>query len=150
MQHYTLNTNHTRTSPRDEVALDVLAAMQPLLQPGKHDLDQLNGAFAGYRLVVPVAPTGFVATLYRGAVPLLTMGVATSDRDEEAIWPALEALYLKITELPLLRSAGFAAPARPASLPWLAVVLIAPHLCPDWAGDFERCLAWAYIDRAKG
>jgi hypothetical protein len=128
----------------------VLAVMPPLLQPGKHDLGHLSAAFAGYRLVVPEAPCGFIATLYRGAVPLLTLGVATSARDEETVWPALEALYLKITEMPVLRSADFAAPSRPASLPWLAVVLLAPHLCPSWAGDFERCLAWAYLDEAKG
>ena len=39
--------------------------------------------------------------------------------------------------------------ARPASLPWCAVVMM-PFVSPmetRWLGDFERCLAWAWLER---
>jgi hypothetical protein len=63
MLHYTLNTGHSRTSPRDEVAVDVLATMRPLTQPGEHSLGAVHASFADYRLLIPEAPAGLVATL---------------------------------------------------------------------------------------
>jgi hypothetical protein len=45
------------------------------------------------------------------------------------------------------------APVKPASLPWCAVILT-PNAARqidqmDWLGDFERCLAWAWLDKQK-
>lgn len=145
MIHYTLNIGHSRVSPRNEVDPDILVGMKRFLNPGEYDLGKLHHALTGYRLVVPKTPSGLVATLYEGQMPLLTLGAVASEEDQVVVWPALESLYLKITELPVLRQADFAVSQCPQSLPWLAVVLIAPHLCSDWTGDFERCLAWAYL-----
>ena len=44
IMHYTLNTNHSRMSPRSEVADDVLETMRPLLTPGEHDLGEMAAA----------------------------------------------------------------------------------------------------------
>ena len=150
MNHYTLNTGHSRVSPRSKVAEDVLLKTDPLLARGVHDLGELNEAFAGYRLVVPEPPAGYFATLYKGGRPLLSLAVAATAEDEAVVWPALEGLYLRLTELPGLHAADLQAPRRPESLPWVAVALVNPPAMPSWAGDFERCLAWAFVKGPAG
>lgn len=147
MIHYTLNTGHARTSPRSEVRGDVLAKMRPLTGPGSHNLIVFGKQFAGWVLVVPEMPAGLIATLYSGRVPVLTLGVAGTAAEAAVAWPTLESLYLRLTELPVVRSADFAAPKRPETLPWLGVILDMPMLAPEWAGDFERCLAWAWLTK---
>jgi hypothetical protein len=145
MHHYTLNTGHTRISPRSEIAAGVLPRMAPLLAVGEHDLGELHDVFAGYRLVVPFTEAGYFATLYRGDRPLRSLAVAATAEDEAVVWPALEGLYLMATEAPGMRAADFQALHRPPSLPWVAVALVDPLAVPGWAGDFERCLAWAFL-----
>lgn len=149
MIHYTLNTGHSRHSPRSEVGDGVIQQMTPLLTPGEYHLKRFGGAFSDWRLVVPTCPAGYVATLYHGKAPVLTMGVAVLPGDAEAVWPGLESLYLNVTELPGMRAADFKAPRQPETLPWLAVVLVVPTLLPDWCGDFEKCLAHTWIERGK-
>ncbi len=70
-----------------------------------------------------------------------------------------ERLYFQIVDD--LARAGMALgdgvmqlPARP-EVPWLAVVLtgasaVIPTNVMDWAGDFERCMAWAILEGEKG
>jgi len=147
MNQYMLNTGHNRVSPRSEISEGVLPKMAPLLAVGEHDLGELLGAFAGYRLVVPHCEAGYFATLCRGEWPLLSLAVAATAEDEAVVWPALEGLYLKVTEAPGMRAADFQAPHRPPTLPWVAVALVNPLAVPGWAGDFERCLAWAVVER---
>ena len=156
MHHLTLNTGHSRISPRREVGDDILAKLRPLLRPGCHDLGDIHPDFAGYRLIVPcpeddtddehIPAAGFLASLYCDCVPLLTMAVAATADDDALLWEAIERLYLRVTDLPVMRSADYALPKRPTSLPWLAVVLTSPSFLPHWAGDFERCLAWTWIE----
>ena len=149
MMYYTLNTGHSRVSPRSEIGADVLPRMAPLLAAGEHDLGELAEVFAGYRLVVPHCEAGYFAKLYRGDRPLLSLAVAAT-ADEAVVWPALEGLYLRLTELPGLHAADSQAPRRPGSLPWVAVALADPLAVPFWAGDFERCLAWAFVQGRAG
>jgi hypothetical protein len=78
---------------------------------------------------------------------LLSLAVAATPEDEAVVWPELEGLYLKVTEAPVMRSADFQAPHKPASLPWVAVALVIPLALPGWAGDLERCLAWAFAEK---
>src|SRR5262245_34204710 len=104
MNHYTLNTGHSHHSPRSENGEGVLPQMAPLLAAGEHDLGELAEVFAGYRLVVPHAEAGYFAKLYRGDRPLLSLAVAATAEDEDVVWPALEGLYLKLTELPGLHA----------------------------------------------
>jgi hypothetical protein len=57
VMRYTLNTNHSRMSPRSEVADDVLETMRPLLTPGEHDLGEMAAA-QGWRRVEPWSLAG--------------------------------------------------------------------------------------------
>jgi hypothetical protein len=143
MLHYTLNTGHTRESPRSEVRDEVLRILRPLLGAGKHDLP-----IEGYQLVLDTLGGGALATVYRGAdVPVVTIGIAPDAAAAEVLWPHLESLYLRIAELPGLRSADFPVARRPAQTPWVAAVVIGPMPREAyWLGDFERCLAWAWIE----
>ena len=150
MMYYTLNTGHSRVSPRSEIGADVLPRMAPLLAVGEHDLGELHDAFAGYKLVVPHCEAGYFATLCRGEWPLLSLAVAATAEDEAVVWSALEGLYLKVTEAPGLRAADFQAPHKPPSPPWVAVALVNTLAMPSWAGAFERCLAWAFVERPAG
>src|SRR5262249_47284840 len=86
------------------------------------------------------------APLARSHAPVAEPAVdAATAGDEAVVWPALESLYLKLTERPGLRAADFEAPQKPDSLPWMAVALADPLNVPHWAGDFERCLAHAFL-----
>jgi hypothetical protein len=141
--HYTLNSGNVRTSPRSEVADHVIAAMAPFVLVGDHRLPGPLGD--RYRLVVPAADAGFLATVFRDQLPLVTIAVAGTEADAHEMWPAIEGLYLSIYPDPLAR----VAPERPATLPWCAVVVVNAAQLGDavrWLGDFERCLAWTWLE----
>lgn len=143
--HYTLNTGHRQESPRSKVADDVIAKLQPLLEPGTHALASLLPQYAGYELRVPQTPAGYVATvMYGSTVPLVTLAVADTE-EAAAIWPEIERLYLSLTDRAMAR-ADFAAPRQPASPPWLAVVILSARAGVAWLSDLERRLAWAWLE----
>jgi hypothetical protein len=144
INHYTLNTGHCRASARSEVGDDVVKTMTGWL-----DKPEFNLPFEGYLVRTTTSQSGgLIATVWQGKVPLFTFGVADSEAAEEELWPSLEKMYHSITDLPVHRSMDWESSKRP-DLPWVAVVLVAPVGIPAWAGDFERCLAWAWIERKK-
>jgi hypothetical protein len=133
--HLTLTTGHVRTSPRSEVADDVIAALAPLLRTGTHNLPQPPG----YRLRVTIEDSTLIATLLGDQdSPLVTVLVAP---DPAAIG-AVRALHSRaelFTELE----------------PPMCVDEIhdAIALDPDaalWTGDLTRCIAWAWIELRRG
>jgi len=142
MIHYTLNSGHTRVSPRSEVGPGVVGQLLPLLAAGKHAMP----GPPGYTLQ-SFREGGYFATIWRGDRPCISLAVAADESQADAIWPALEKHYLSITELRGIRSADFAAPRRPKSVPWCAActILATPDEA-EWMTDLERCLAWAWIE----
>lgn len=143
MLHHTLNTGHTRVSPRREVRNDVVATLRPMLAPGQHDLPGMEG----YSVVVTPDGAGLLATVSRGQLPCVTFGVAATDEAAEPLWRELERFYLALGDQPGFRAADFLAPHRPKTTPWCAAVTVlgtAEELY--WMADFERCLAWAWIE----
>jgi hypothetical protein len=138
---------------QSEVRDAVLLEMRPWLEPGEHPLPHPG---LGHRLVVPLCPAGLVATVFGDRGPLVTIGVAATLADADAIWPGLEQLYRSITDRSPLALADFRETRCPDRLPWCGVVLLPPLLLPPhppalkWLGDFERCLAWAWLDRLRG
>ena len=122
-----------------------------MLEPGRHPLPGDLGR--AYSCEVSRDGPALIATLVRdGDVPrpVVCFGVAPDDEAAGRLWPALERMYLEITERPGFRSADFAAPARPAATPWCAAMTVAlSGREAAWAGDFERCLAWAWIAAAS-
>lgn len=108
-----------------------------------HDLPGAHG----YHCATTIADDAMLATVFHDRRPLVTFGVATNDAVAEELWPALESQYLQLGDMPGIRAADFAAPARPLHVPWCAAMAI--FATPEealWIADFERCLAWAWIE----
>ena len=129
--HYTINTGHVRQSPRSEVTID-LALLAPLLRTGEHVMPHL----ADYGLRVTVDGDVLAATVHRGPAPLATVFVCSTQQGLDAV----------------LRLTG-CIPSVPLTLP-AALVETHPTLTLDpdavsWLGDFERCLAWAFLERRR-
>ncbi len=131
--HYTITSGHSRQSPRSEVRDDVIAELAPLLCPGNHPMPAPAG---GYRLRVTIDGSTMAATVTTGSgIPLATTIVCVDQAGLDAA----------------LRATGM-IPATEISLP-CALVEIHPTLALDpdasgWLGDFERCIAWAWIEQA--
>ena len=147
MTHLTLNTGHARTSPRGEVSDATIAALTPSLSPGRHPLP-IPG---GYEVAVTADGAAMIATVYApGDRPLATFGVAPDDDAADVVWPVLELHYHALTDLPGLRSADFVAARRPDTTPWVAAIVILPTPAESaWLGDYERCLAWAWLESLR-
>jgi len=141
--HLTLSSGNSRRSPRAEVGDDTLQMLVPWLRKavaaGTRQPLPVEGLDL-YSVLALVQDGALVATVYAGAdAPLVTIGVAQRSRQGSALWDSMLTTFA-------------AAPGleRPAE-PWCAVALHAALLAhPDageWLGDFERCLAWAWITR---
>lgn len=147
IEHLTITTGHCRRSPREEVSDAALSAMLPWLKASI----QAGGIVA---LLAPMSDYGARCLTQDGALvvtvyapqpqvgqrpPLVTFGVAHRSRQGAALWTEL----LKV---------GPAAPGtREPRAPWCGV-----HVHPSivgymdalsWLGDFERCVAWAWISK---
>ena len=141
MIHYTLNTGHAVASPRSGVGPEAIEALQPLAEHG--------GAIPGcapFRVTITHGTGSAVFTVWRAADPVVTCGLAWTMEGEAEAWPAIEKLYLDLSDSrPELVAPGKEA-EKPASLPWLAVVVL-PFIVNQvredvsWLGDFERCMA---------
>ena len=95
-----------------------------------------------------------VFTVWRGREPLVTCGLAWTPEGAAEAWPAIEELYLQISDRAPQLMAATKVAEQPNALPWLAVVILPPiHTLRrediGWLGDFERCLAWAILERAS-
>ena len=149
ISHITLTTGHTRRSPREEVGDDILRVLVPWL-------NELVASDAQRPLPVPtLAHYSANATVEAGAlvctvwapgephaeesVPLVTLGVAQRSRQGSDLWALLVSQFDIRPEI-----------KKPAE-PWCGVIvhpnLMAHREASDWLGDFERCLAWAWITR---
>jgi hypothetical protein len=142
--HLTLNTGHCRESPRSEVGDDILPMVRPWLKPGAHNLP-LPG---DWRFEVPIMDRGWIGTVYSGEAPLVTVGIAATERQADAVWPALESMYLMITDKCPSATADWKPPHRPAKSPWVAAVIVGamPEAVASMIDDLERCLAWAWVE----
>lgn len=156
LAHLTLNTGHTRPSPRAEVGDGTIAMLRPLVDAGGGILPV---PFAMYRLTVVVddgEPDCAIFTVQRADndLPLVTCFCHWGPGDGARFWAVVG------TQLDTIRQ-GFPRgalpdrlPRRPRASPWLAV-LVWPTALRDpealgWLGDFERCVAWALIERGSG
>ena len=140
LTHLTITTGDSRPSPRSEVTDETLQVLRPLVErvaagervevPWVEPRCVMTGAREGSALVVTVWGPPLVEGL---EVPLVTFGVAPREDDAAGLWEALQGTG-----------------ARPAA-PWCAVrIYPSVGLHPEavgWLGDFERCVAWTWIER---
>lgn len=128
--HVTLDTGHARQSYRSEID-DAIATLVR-----QHIDEALAGhpveIRPGYDLKVSTAGGALLATVISNRVgPLVTIAIARVSRHSRKLWDLMDGQD------------------SPPETPWCAVRLH-PGLDDDlaaasWLGDFERCIAWAWI-----
>lgn len=143
MSHLTVDTGNSRKSSRSEVADDVIKVLGNWLLSGNPTME--NGAPNGVSVNnIPscpgfsanIAPRGeslVVGVLYRGSL-CLTFSVASCEISGKEIWKEL----------------GIKGPQPIA--PWCAVkfepgIISIPFKDHLWLGDFERSVAWAWLEQ---
>lgn len=142
LNHITLSTGHNRRSPRSEVSDDVTAWLSPWLDKllaGESVLPLPEPSLAAYSAAAHIEQGGLVMTVFAGADALVMFAVAGRSRQSDPLWAYMTAQHNA--------AAGLAAPA----VPWLAVALrpgLAEHsAATEWLGDFERCVAWTWLEQ---
>ncbi len=140
LYHITLDTGDIARSVRADVSRDVIVAL------GSH----LKSAIGNKRDIIPTTthvlmashagPNLLCTILGLGSRPILTFGVAPRARGAEKLWAMLTQ------ERPLASD-----PGEPPEAPWLAVRMEAgasESSLEGWMPDYERCIAWAWIEGA--
>ena len=151
LEHVTITTAHTRWSPRSEVSDDTIHQVKEMLDsalPIVDDVIPKGSFFTG----IPGFPGHFAAftphagtlmvTVYNRGVSLVTFGVTGNPSTSMELWECLHAS----AQLPVLVAAD-----NPPQVPWCGVrieygLLLAPPTDTLWLGDFERCVAWAWLE----
>lgn len=140
--HVTLNTGHGRRSPRSEVDAGALRLVADHLERAIEADSPLPGN-TGCQLMATASGPWLIATVMSGDAPLVTIGVAPRSRGAGRLWAMLHDSRIDLMTNP-------ADVPRP---PWCAARL-EPGLAayPDtagWLGDYERLIAWAWLDMHK-
>ena len=141
--HVTLQTGHSRQSWRNEIDPEALRATADLLARAlQHGPVELPVKPAGYTMRATAEGRCMLATvLHDEDAPIVTLGVATTSRCGAGLWRALVTTG----------DQSLGNIAQPPGAPWCAVRLeVGLQLMSDavgWLGDFERCVAWAWLDR---
>lgn len=152
LHHLTLNNGHTRRSPRAEVGDGILALLAPLVAAGG---GRLPTPADGYRLTVVRAEgeegaATFTVQRVADNLPLVTCFVVWDRRQDARYWALAGGAIGQLRDQFPPGALPAKMPPRPASVPWLAV-LIWPTLALDpvaagWIADLERCVAWTLIE----
>lgn len=141
LQHVTLTTGHLASTDRSEVAEEVMAALalwlaralavkKPVALPTPALMPNLATALA--------AGGDLVVTVYAAPdEPLVSVGCTAVASAQ--LWDLMVSSF------------GAVAGLREPDAPWCAVALH-PHLirhpeAASWLADFERSIAWVWIDR---
>jgi hypothetical protein len=146
--HVTLTTGHSRRSPRSEVsdaAIDVCARLIAGFAAGQVSEPQPIPGAPGYSVSGRTGGRCMIATVWADGPPselVVSIGVAEHERCGATIWRALH----EVSHLPTMTS-----PDEQPRAPWCGVLIepaiVAHQDAARWLGDFERCLAWAWLER---
>ena len=144
IHHVTLTTGHTRRSWRYEITPEAMYVVAGLLEQAVVEGEAaIPAAEPACNVSVTVEGQCMIATVWGPErAPLVTLGVAARARCGAKLWPMLH----HHAALPLVTRTE----ERPDE-PWCAVRLepgIAIYTdAAHWLGDFERCIAWAWLAR---
>jgi hypothetical protein len=144
--HITLETSHSHQSPRTAVGDEVVAELSEWINSAKPkwtsffdkamliaDVPRCPGYFAAF---TREDTTLLVNLVHEVRGPCVTFGVAIGGKDGQVLWKMLGGGGLQ------------------PNAPWCAVrfelnLIVTMMLCPSdmvWFADFERCVAWAWIE----
>lgn len=140
LYHVTLQTGHSRKSYRSEVSDEAIAFCRDLLnkmQSGERVEIPPGGYFCSARI------SGHCATfsVFAGTTLLLAFGVVEHERCGAELWRGLH----NVEGLPATTD-----PESQPRAPWIGVALAEGlTMYPQtsgWLGDFERVLAWSFLE----
>lgn len=139
--HITITTGDSHKSPRSGVDAGALQLVADHLSRALEADSPLPGD-TGCHLMATASGPWLVATVLYGDAPLVTMGVAPQSQGAGRLWRTLHADAKTATD-----------PADVPRAPWCAV-RIEPGLlqrldAAQWLGDYERLLAWAWLDMQR-
>lgn len=145
LDHLTLSTGHRRISRLSDcddgfvtLAAQHLAEALELREAPIRDGYTLRAGSSGKALMATI-----LGTLEGLPMPLATIAVATSGRAARLAWAEIgKPAPLALPTVPWVRE------PKP---PWCSVRLYAtiefdPGATAGWLGDYEQCLAWAWVD----
>ncbi len=140
--HVTLLTGDTRQSWRHEVDPKVMPVASAMLDRALAGERVAIAGVEGYEITAAAGGRCCLVTAWRGDTPLVTIGIAARSRCGAELWRRLH-------EDPWTPLATSAAQCPPE--PWCAAQ-IQPGLVPfmldaHWLADFERVMAWAFLER---
>jgi hypothetical protein len=147
IRHITLTTGHVRDSFADEISPEAIQVCGDLIERMTAGESPAIPGFESFRVSGVSYGRCFVATVWSGKEPIVTIGIATHSRCGAETWRALHQLA---APLPPLSTSVDECPPEP----WCAARLeVFAAFYPDvmaWIGDFERCLAWAFVGIKNG
>ncbi len=159
IQHLTLSSGHSRRIEPGEVSGQTLALVGPWLETliasgGKLSLPR-SDLSRRYCASATIERGALLMTVFvrdrTGMAPLVTFGVAKRRRHGDVLWPYFIDPQTAQTMFATSVKRGVQRPAEP----WCAVLIhltlaLADPSASAWLGDFERCVAWAWVHRAAG
>jgi hypothetical protein len=155
INHLTLLTGHLARTPRSDVAPEIIKLLSdwlvttldsgrthPLPVPSVSHFGIQTLTKNGLLQVTVFGPSGQhkQGKPHNGPVmPLVTFGVAGDSLQGKELWEALTAKFE--TKLGLIQ------PDAPWCIVAIHPTVIAYPSALAWLGDFERCIAWAWLTR---
>jgi hypothetical protein len=137
--HVTLETGHSSRSYRQDVADAAIEVLRPLVRA---DGDYPVPSVAGRSLRVTRSGRLLLATILAEA-PICTLAVAGRSVGAERLWQMIHKDVRAATDA-----------SKPPRAPWCAARFEAGllHHLDDrpWLVDFQRCLAWTWIESLPG
>lgn len=142
MHHVTLDTGHVRWSPRDEVDSGLMRLLLDHIQNALHR-----------RAPVPTTAGRYVAhaTAHRDVLMLTVEDVEVpAPRPMPIVTLAVVPVGVDVREIAALMMRGSPVPPMPSDGPWCLVrlyptIALARPEDVAWMGDYERCVAWAWL-----
>ncbi|OYQ37496.1 hypothetical protein CHU95_01125 [Niveispirillum lacus] len=147
LEHITITTGHSRTSSRNEVDPEFFPILSKLIRDAvSGKMPKIPGDFGKYHLSATVEGNAVIATVWSlkegRRSPVVTFGVATDAESGAPLWRALHNNH----HFPI---ASATDPDVIPEAPWCAVrfeIGLVENLdATTWLGDFERCVAWAWV-----
>lgn len=142
INHITISTGHIARTSRADVGDDVIDLLAPwlnkMINTGVVDPFPVDG-MGNYSAKAYTHAGGLFMTVYNGDVPLVTFAVAKRSRQSKPVWDRLLKSFQHITDI------------KVPPVPWCAVAVHGTSILVDqealsWLGDFERCVAWTWIE----
>ena len=130
INHYTNESGHNRKSPRSEVGDEIIDALEKegMTNPGRYTLDSFD--LHGWVINIKNAGRSWIVDMHKNKEHVVSFLVS------ESLDPVAIAEF---------------EPSVTPEPPYIVVKIINPTALSfddlGWLGDFERCLAWALIER---